>query len=149
VWLTRKLGWQRWPTVLLVDSEAEATEQLALALGAEGLHVFWTTAAEVAVRLSQEHFFDLVIIDAAVDDEAGELAGLFVHHGQGVVLLSSAADRWPPLEGQWGRLVEGAFRRPLQPARVQALAVEVVRLGQRINLEAWVDLTRQQVQPPS
>ena len=125
MWLTRKLGWQRQPTVLLVDDDEQATAALAERLGLDGLHVFWTRFPEVALRLSTEHYFDVVILDVRLVGKPRPMAERLLREGHRCVVLSAPGEGWPPdgLEGDTP--LEGALRRPLQADRVASLAIEL------------------------
>lgn len=127
MWIAKKFAPQRPPTILIIDRSAEETGPLAQLLGREGLHVFWTDAAEVGLRLSREHYFDLVIVDVETPGaDARTLADCIARDGQRCVVFSTLSGSWPPPDGHWGQTVKGAVLRPLQAPRVVALVGEVM-----------------------
>lgn len=129
--------------ILLVEAPHRDTAEAARVLATAGLHVFWTAATVVALRLSREFFFDVVLLDATAEcDDPRALAAEFQRHGHRSVILTAADDEWPPLGGQWNSAVEGALRRPLDVPRFCELARALVRSGDLDAFRRGLDLTR-------
>jgi len=128
--------------VLLVDTAAHDTAEVARAMAGAGLHVFWTAASEVGLRLSREYFFDVVLVDVGVDEDPRGLAEALARDGHRCVVLTADSQGWPPLAGQWGRAVEGALRRPLDVPRLARLAERLARTGDVDAFRRGLDLAR-------
>jgi DNA-binding NtrC family response regulator len=124
--LARRFSSGRAPTLLIIDSDPALTDTLARELGQEGIHVFWTSAAEVALRLSHEHYFDLVVIDTTLPDDARALADTILRHGHRAIIVSGVAGSFPPPDGRWGQGVSGLVLRPLTCERLLRLISELI-----------------------
>lgn len=137
MWSGRKAAPQRPHTVLLIDRDEVATASLAQQLSAQGSHVFYTSAAHVGRRLSQEHYFDLVIVDERIANESvPPLSEVISRDGHRCVVLSVPQD-CTTLDPS----VRGALRRPLDADRVTHLAVDVVRNGSFEGYRHLLDVT--------
>ncbi len=118
-----------------MDASHRDSESLARRLATAGLHVFFTREPEVSLRLSREFFFDVVVVDAAMQDlDPRSLAEELARDGHRCVVLSGDAETWPPLQGRWGRGIEGALRRPIA---VERLALMAQRLAATGDVEAF------------
>ncbi len=112
---------QRVATVLVVDADEVAAGELARALSARAVQVFYTTAAEVARRLSQEHLFDLVIVDVDLERESyPSLTAALARDRHRCLVLSVPASTTRLPRGDL--TVDGALRRPLDADRIVSIA---------------------------
>lgn len=110
-------------------------------MAARGAQVFFTAAAHVGRRLSQEYYFDLVVVDERIDRETSPpLSDQLARDGHRCVVLSVAPDR-TAVEAD-SITMRGALRRPLDADRVFDLSVEVVRDASVDRLRALLDLPR-------
>lgn len=132
MWPGRKSS-QRPSTILLVDADEAAAANLAHELGSRGSHVFYTATAHVGRRLSQEHYFDLVLVDDRIDRQTiPPLSQMIAREGHRCVVLTVGAEQRTFAASEL--TVRGAVRRPLSADRIHSLAVDVVRDS---NLECW------------
>lgn len=142
MWSGKKPTTQRPGTVLLIDADEPSTAALAQRLGDLGVNVFYTAASHVGRRLSQEHYFDLVVVDTTIDRETQpHLSELIARDGHRCVVLSVPAGQRDFQAEEHS--VRGALHRPLGAERIQRLAAEVVRNGNFDGYREMLDLTRE------
>lgn len=111
---------------------------MAQRMAARGAQVFFTATAHVGRRLSQEYYFDLVIVDERIDRETSPpLSDILARDGHRCVVLSVAPNREPVAAE--AITMRGALRRPLDPDRIFDLSVEVVVDASADRLRALLD----------
>lgn len=126
--------------MLLIDLDELSTAALAQSLASRGAHVFFTAAPHVARRLSQECYFDLVVIDDRLDGEAHpSLADVIARDGHRCVVLSVGAERRALQTGEI--TVRGGIRRPLEAERVFTLSVVAGQDGRYEEIRRFLDLS--------
>lgn len=118
---------RRTSNLLFIDLDEPATAALAEQLATRGAHVYFTASPHVGKRLSQEHYFDLVVIDsrlAADGRNKPALPDVIAREGHRCVVLSVADDR--NALPNCGQTVRGAIIRPLDANRILQLALDVI-----------------------
>lgn len=141
MWKSRKTTPQRAGCILLVDLDEEGTGALAERLAARGIQVFFTAAPHVGRRLSQEYYFDLVVVDERLDHETSPpLSDVIARDGHRCVVLSVPPERHA-IEAE-AITVRGALRRPLEADRLFELSVEAARDASTERLRRLLDLVR-------
>ena len=141
MWLARQSATQRPSNVLIIDQDEAATSALSAQLAARGTNVFYTSAAHVGRRLSQEHYFDLVVVDSRIGAEVEPpLWETIARDGHRCVVLSvpDPCDRLPAL----ALTVRGGLRRPLDANRVHLLAIEVAANASFDSYKHHLDVVR-------
>lgn len=108
----------------MVEVQEAGTDAFARSLGAAGVHVFWTAAPEVGLRLSREFYYDVVMVDARVDD-CQDLALALARDGHRAIILAAAE----PERLRIPSPLDGALRRPVACDRLARLAGDLARTG--------------------
>lgn len=138
MWKERKPTPQRAGCVLIIDQDEPATAPLARDLARLGMQVFYTAAAHVGRRLSQEYFFDLVVVDDRLDAQTQPcLSDVVARDGHRFVVLSFPDAREPAAMTSPPR--RAGVRRPLNAERLFNLSVEVARNASAEQLRRWLD----------